>query len=96
MVNSRFALQQLTSIEWIVVDESCTPNDPQRTVACIYEVDTLEYDVIWLRDLGLATKFMSPLDVIDEIVRTTQRSTVAASRKPVPIPHHAPQQSLAG
>ncbi len=94
--NGRFALQRMTSIEWIVVDTSQSPDSGHRTVACIYEVDELEYDVTWLRDLGLPTKYMSPADVPDDIRKATDRWTRIPSRKPIPIPHRAPTAVLAG
>jgi len=88
--NGRFALHRMSSIEWIIVDTSQDRNSPHRTVACIYEVDELEYDVTWLRDLGLPTTYMSPADVLDDIRKATDRSTRIPSRKPIPIPHRPP------
>jgi hypothetical protein len=87
--DGRFVLQQLTTIEWIVVDASLAPNDPHRTLACVYEVDENEYDVLWLRDLALPTTYMRPTDVLDDIYRATHRRH-APARKPIPIPHRAP------
>jgi len=88
--NGRFALQRMSSIEWIVVDGSHGPRSPRRTVACIYEVDEFEYDVTWLRDLGLPTKYMSPADVLEDIRKAADRSTRIPSQKPIPIPHRPP------
>lgn len=93
--NTRFTLQQITPIEWIVVDGLCGLNDPRRTVACIYEVDEFECDVIWLRDLGLPSTYASPIEVLDDIRDTADRRTRVASQKPIPIPHRPPQTAWA-
>ena len=88
--NDRFALQQLTPIEWIVVDMSRDPGDPHRTVACIYESGASEYGVIWLRDLGLPASWRSPQDVLRTIRANSEHPTRSPSRKPIPIPHRPP------
>ncbi|KHK97859.1 hypothetical protein LK09_09685 [Microbacterium mangrovi] len=93
--DGRFALQQLTSIEWIVVDTALDANDPHRTLACVYEADQFEYDVLWLRDLALPTKYMCPTDVLDDISRAMRRGSRVPSRKPIPIPHRAPAAAFA-
>ena len=77
-------------MEWVVLDLSMTENDPQRTVACIYEVDALEYDVIWLRELGLAGKYASPEEVLEAIMRAGARRR--RSQRPVPIAHVPPAE----
>lgn len=90
MSNDRYVLQQLTPIEWIVVDTTRGPGDPYRTVACVYESDASEYDVIWLRDLGLPATWASPEEALRAIRLASDRPTRVPSRKPVPIPHRPP------
>ena len=68
----QFELRKLTPIEWIIIDVSLSENDPARTVACIYEVDTLECDVIWLRDLGLPAKYATADEVLEEVIRASR------------------------
>lgn len=87
--NPRFQLRRLTSIEWIIVDLSRAQDDPRCTVARVYQIDDLEYDVVWLRDLNLPTSYMSPQDVL----RDVRRVTVAprpGPRRPIPIPRLPP------
>jgi hypothetical protein len=90
MSNDRYVLQQLTPIEWIVVDTSRGPGDPYRTVACVYETEQAAYDVIWLQDLGLPATWTSPQDVLHAIRRNAERPTRIPSSKPIPIPHRPP------
>lgn len=90
MSNERFTLQQLTPVEWIVVDTNRGPGDPYRTTACIYESDQSEYDVIWLQNLGLPSTYKSPHEVVRDIQQNTERPTLIPSRKPIPIPHRPP------
>ena len=89
--NVRFEMRRITAIEWVILDLSLPENHPQRTVACVYEIDDLEYDVVWLRDFGLAEHYMSPAEVLDDLIRVSQRSTRSPSRRPIPIPHLPPR-----
>ena len=89
-VNRRYELRRLTPIEWIILDLSRGENDPRRTVACIYEVDEFECDVIWLRDLDLRRSYHRPEDVLDAVLRATASPSIDPSRKPRPIPHRPP------
>jgi hypothetical protein len=75
MTQSRFELRRVTSCEWIIVDRSRSDDDPERTVACIYALDEFECDVVWLRDLNLPVAYMTPADVLEDVVR------VAAHRR---------------
>lgn len=95
MSNDRYVLQQLTPIEWIVVDTSRGPGDPYRTVACIYESDASEYDVIWLCDLGLPSAWSSPHEVLRAIRLASEHPARIRSRKPIPIPHRQPLRGTA-
>jgi hypothetical protein len=90
MSNDRYVLQQLTPIEWIVVDTSRGPGDPYRTVACLYETDRSGYDTIWLQDLGLPAAWASPQEALQAIRLRSGRPTRIRSRKPIPIPHRQP------
>ena len=94
-MNERFVLQQLTPVEWIIVDSSRDPHDPHRTVACIHEVAAAEYEAIWLRHLGLPSTYSSPRRVLDDVVRVAGHPSRVPARKPVPIPHLAPRGRFA-
>ncbi|MCP2636084.1 hypothetical protein K0817_005815 [Microbacterium sp. HD4P20] len=89
--NIRFEMRKVTAIEWVILDLSLPENHPQRTMACVYEIDDLEYDVVWLRDFGLAEHYMSPAEVLDDLIRASHRSTRSAARPPIPIPHRPPR-----
>jgi hypothetical protein len=89
-MDAPYELRRLTSMEWVILDLSLSEHDPRRTVACIYEVDTLEFDVIWLRDLGLAGKYAAPEEVLEAVVRVGTRRR--RSQRPVPIPHVPPAE----
>jgi hypothetical protein len=89
--NIRFEMRKVTAIEWVILDHSVPRDHPQHTVGCVYEIDDLEYDVVWLRDFGLAEHYMSPAEVLDDLIRVSQRSTRSPSRRPVPIPHRPPR-----
>jgi hypothetical protein len=91
-MNERFTLQQLTPVEWIIVDAACGQDDPRRTVACIHEVREGEYETIWLRHLGLPSSYPSPRRVLDDVMRVANHPSRVPSRKPVPIPHLSPTQ----
>lgn len=88
--NNRFELRQLTGIEWIIIDTAMPENDPHRTVACVYEVDELEYDVVWLRDLDLRAQYASAEEVLAEVVRAHDVPLRCRSVPPVPIAHRPP------
>jgi hypothetical protein len=88
--NSRFELRRLTGIEWIILDTALPENHPHRTVACVYEVDDLEYDVVWLRDLNLRAQYASPEEVLQEVIRTSDVPSRSRSARPVEIPHLSP------
>ncbi|MGN6218454.1 MAG: hypothetical protein ACTHNQ_03035 [Microbacterium sp.] len=94
-MNDRFTLQQLTPVEWIIVDRSREQHDPHRTVACIHEAREGEYEIVWLRRLGLPSSYPSPQQVLDDVVRVASHPLWVPSRKPVPIPHLAPPRVAA-
>lgn len=74
VAESRFELRRVTPSEWIIVDLSCDERDPHRTVACVYAIDEFECDVVWLRDMNLPIAYMSPADVLEDVVRADQPS----------------------
>ncbi|WP_084695405.1 hypothetical protein [Microbacterium trichothecenolyticum] len=88
--NPRFELRRVTSIKWLIEDLSLPESHPERVVAHVYEVDDLEYDVVWLRDLGLAEHFMCPSDVLDAVIDRVTAPRLPAARRPIPIPHLPP------
>lgn len=88
--NARFELRRLTGIEWIILDTALPENHPHRTIAFVYEVDDLEYDVVWLRDLNLRAQYASPEEVLEEVVRVSDVASRSRSARPVEIPHLPP------
>nr|WP_136041656.1 MULTISPECIES: hypothetical protein [unclassified Microbacterium] len=87
MPDPRFELRKITDTEWLILDHRYAADDSRRTVACIYQVDTVEVEAVWLRDLPLATYYMSAADVLEDVQRFHSPSR---STRPVPIPHLPP------
>lgn len=88
MSDHRFELRKATDTEWLILDHKYASHDPRQTVACVYQVDTVEVDVVWMRDLPLANSYMSADDVLGDLLRfhaTPDRTTA-----PIPIPHLPP------
>lgn len=85
----RFELRRTTHLEWEILDLSLPEHDPRRLAARIYEVDDLEYDVLWLRDVNLPTTYMSPHDALRDVRRVTLAPRPGPHR-PVEIPHLPP------
>jgi hypothetical protein len=88
MSDPRFDLRKVTDTEWLILDHKYASPDPRQTVACVYQVDTVEVDVVWMRDLPLANSYMSAADVLGDVLRfhaTPDRTTA-----PIPIPHLPP------
>lgn len=83
----RFELRKITDAEWVLLDHRYDQNDSRRTVACVYQVDAVEVEVVWLRDLPLATSYMSAIDALEDLQRF--HSPRRAGR-PIPIPHLPP------
>jgi hypothetical protein len=88
MSDPRFELRQVTETEWLILDHKYAAHDARQTVACVYQVDTVEVDVLWMRDLPLSASYMSADDVLQDLLRfhaTPDRTTA-----PIAIPHLAP------
>lgn len=81
MPDPRFELRKVTDTEWLILDHRYAAHDARQTVACIYQVDAVEVDVLWLRNLPLATSYMSA----DEVLRDLQRFHNPPSRATAPV-----------
>lgn len=92
MPDPRFELTRITDTEWLILDHRYRKNDARHTVACIYELDGVEVEVVWLRDLPLATSYMSAVDVLDEVRRF---HAPRRARRPITIPHLPPLAAMA-
>lgn len=88
MPDPRFELKKVTDAEWLILDHRYAAHDARQTVACIYQVDAVEVDVLWLRDLPLATSYMSPVDVLDDL--QAFHNPPGRATAPVAIPHLPP------
>lgn len=88
---ARFELRKVSSSDWVILDLSMPDDHPDRTVACVYEIDDLECDVVWLRDLNLPEHYMSPVEVLDDVIRVSVPSS-PSPRRPIPIPHLPPMR----
>lgn len=87
---SRFELKKITDTEWLILDHQYESHDARQTVACIYELDDVEAEVLWLRDLPLASYYMSAADVLEDLQHFHQPNR---AKPPVLIPHMPPLAS---
>ena len=88
MSDPRFELRRVTETEWLILDHKYAAHDARQTVACIYQVDAVEVDVVWMRDLPLANCYMGADDVLADLQRfhaVPDRTTA-----PIVIPHLPP------
>ncbi|MEV4775049.1 hypothetical protein LTA6_002903 [Microbacterium sp. LTA6] len=83
----RYSLRRVTSSEWVINDFRYEAHDPRHVVACVYELEETEVEVVWLRDLPLASRYSSPFDVLEEVERV---NSVSRATRPVAIPHLPP------
>lgn len=87
----RYELKRLSGMEWVIADHHYGDDDPRHIIAQIFEVDTYECEVVWLRDLPFRTVYGSPLDVLADLNAASSRHT-----KPIQIPHLPPPDGAAG
>ncbi|PVE95872.1 hypothetical protein [Microbacterium sp. TPD7012] len=87
LADARFELRKVAEREWLILDHRYGAEDPRRTVGCVYEVDEYEVEVMWMRRIPLASRYMSPIDAFEEVRRMESRSRAT---RPVPIPHRPP------
>lgn len=92
MPDPRFELKKITDTEWLVLDHRYIASDARRTVACVYQLEPTDVEVVWLRDLPLAERYMSAFDVLEDVQRFYARRRW---QRPVPIPHTRPLTATA-
>lgn len=92
MPDPRFELTKITETEWLILDHRYAPNDARQTVARIYRLDTVEVEVLWLRELPLASYYMSAEDAFDDLTRF---STPSRAKPPITIVHRPPLTATA-
>lgn len=92
MPDPRFELKKIADAEWLILDRRYGPGDARRTVAHLYQVDAHEVEAVWIRDLPLASFYMSAADVLEDVRRFHDRSR---SRRPLRIPHLPPLAATA-
>lgn len=80
----RYALARVSDIEWVICDLRYGTRDPRRIVAQIWEVDTNECEVLWMREQSLAAVYASAADALADLRGASRHG------KPVPIPHFPP------
>lgn len=85
----RFDATRVTSIEWVIRDHAFSNNDPRSTIACVWKIDPGEYEVVWVRDLGLQRYYHSVDAVLDDIGASRLRA-----ENPAPVPRRAPVAKL--
>lgn len=83
----RFELRKIAEREWLILDHRYDASDPHRSVGRIYQVDEYEVEVMWMKDIAAATRYMSPVEVLEEVQRLHDR---ARSNRPIVIPHLPP------
>ncbi|MDZ4045581.1 MAG: hypothetical protein U1E32_07355 [Rhodoglobus sp.] len=87
LAQARFELRKVAEKDWLILDHKYEADDPRRTVGCVYEVDPYEVEVMWMRTLPVATRYMSPVEALDDVRRLHEQSR---STRPITIPHHPP------
>ncbi|WP_223627022.1 hypothetical protein [Microbacterium sp. EST19A] len=87
LIDARFELRDVAAREWLILDHKYEANDPRRTVGCVYEVDEHEVEVMWMRTLTVATRYMSPVEALDDVRRLYERGRAT---RPIDIPHLPP------
>lgn len=92
MPDPRFELKKITETESLILDHRYASDDARRTVACVYQLDDIEVEVLWLRDLPLASYYMSAADALDDLQRYVLPSR---AKPPIPIRHLPPLASTA-
>lgn len=83
----RCALRRVSRSEWVISDLRYPRDDSRHAVARLHESDDTEVEVVWLRDLPLATRYGSALAVLDDVERVL---SVSRATRPVPIRHLPP------
>ncbi|HAQ59038.1 MAG TPA: hypothetical protein DCR63_00615 [Microbacterium sp.] len=83
----RYALQPITTMTWLLLDQGRPVGDPRRSVARIHQIEIDEVDVEWLLDLPFPSRYSSSTAVIQDLQRREARSR---SERPIPIPHRRP------
>ncbi|MDQ0645628.1 hypothetical protein [Microbacterium murale] len=92
MPDPRFELKKITDTEWLVLDHRYVASDARRTVACIYQLEQTDVEVVWLRDLPLAERYTGAFDVLEDVERFYTRHRW---QRPVLIPHMPPMAATA-
>lgn len=87
MPDPQFELKKITDTEWVILDHRYGPTDARGTVACVYQIDDYEVEVVWLQDLPLTTYYMSPMDVLEDVSRF---HLPRRAQRPHPIRHRPP------
>ena len=83
----RFELRKVAEHEWLILDHRYEEDDPRRPVGCVYQVDDYEVEVMWMREIAAATRYMSPAEVLEDVRQLHNRSR---STRPIMIPHLPP------
>lgn len=84
MPDPRFELRKITDTEWLILDHKYARDDARQTVACVYRLDESEVEVTWLRELPLASSYMSAFDVLEDVQRFHARER--SRRRPLRTP----------
>lgn len=84
-LDEQFELQQVTGVSWVIVDHRYRVSGARHVVAHIWRVSDEVYEVTWLTDVALPSRYVSPSSVVDDLRRENSRRT-----RPIPIPHFAP------
>lgn len=83
----RFELRKVAEYEWLILDHRYEADDVRQPVGCVYQVDENEVEVVWMREIAAATRYMSANEVIEDVRHLHDRSR---STRPIPIPHLPP------
>lgn len=82
----RYVLRRVAPTESVINDQRYETDDPRHVVACVYDADG-EVDVVWLRDLQLATRYPTPSEVLAAVAQAKDPSRAT---RPIVIPSRPP------
>lgn len=88
-----FDLRRVSEREWVIYDRRFAMNDARCVVACVWNADDDDVEVVWLDGHALPTRYASVDAVMADLTVTSQRR--AGGTRPIEIPHLPPPR-LAG
>lgn len=90
-----FEMKRVTPVEWVITDHRFPADDSRHSVACVYELEVDEVEVVWLREYPLALRYESPVAVLEDLNRLDSRRLARELRPIARMPRQRPIRDLA-